>query len=98
VSNTGGTQPRWRADCNELFYLARDGKMTAVKLTAGGYVDSGPPLPLFQASPREQVAGSELATYDVAKDGLRFLINTQMERRGAVPMMVILNWNANLQR
>jgi Tol biopolymer transport system component len=98
VSNTGGTQPRWRGDGKELFYLASDGKMTAVQLTAGEHFDSGPPIPLFQASAREQVAGSELVTYDVAKDGQRFLIDTQMEKEGAFPMMVILNWNANLER
>ena len=91
VSNTGRTQPRWRGDGKELFYLAPDGKMTAVQLTASEHVDSGPPLPLFQASAREQVAGSELVTYDVAKDGQQFLINTQMEKQGALPMMVILN-------
>jgi serine/threonine protein kinase len=98
VSNTGGTQPRWRGDGKELFYLASDGKMTAVQLTAGEHFDSGPPIPLFQASAREQIAGSELVTYDVAKDGQRFLINTQMEKEGALPMTVILNWNANLER
>jgi eukaryotic-like serine/threonine-protein kinase len=98
VSNAGGTQPRWRGDGKELFYLAPDGKMTAVQLTTGEHFDSGTPLPLFQASAREQVAGSELVTYDVAKDGQRFLINTQMEKEAALPMMVILNWNANLER
>jgi serine/threonine protein kinase/Tol biopolymer transport system component len=98
VSNTGGTQPRWRGDGKELFYLASDGKMTAVQLTAKEHFDSGQPIPLFQASAREQVAGSELITYDVAKDGQRFLIDTQMEKEGALPMMVILNWNANLER
>jgi eukaryotic-like serine/threonine-protein kinase len=98
VSNTGGTQPRWRGDGKELFYLASDGKMTAVPLTAGEHFDSGPPIPLFQASAHEQVAGSELVTYDVAKDGQRFLIDTQMEKEGALPMTVILNWNANLER
>jgi eukaryotic-like serine/threonine-protein kinase len=98
VSNSGGTQPRWRGDGRELFYLAPGGKMTAVQMTAGEHFDSGPPVPLFQARPREQVAGSELVTYDVARDGQRFLINTQMEKEDPLPMTVILNWNANLQR
>jgi eukaryotic-like serine/threonine-protein kinase len=96
VSNAGGTQPRWRGDCKELFYLASDGKMMAVPLTAGEHFDSGAPLTLFQASARERVAGSELVTYDVAKDGQQFLINTQMEKEETQPMMVVLNWSAGL--
>ena len=98
VSNTGGTQPRWRGDGKELFYLASDGKMMAVPLTVGDHFDSGAPLALFQASAREQVARSELVTYDVAKDGQQFLINTQMEKEETQPMMVILNWSAGLEK
>jgi eukaryotic-like serine/threonine-protein kinase len=98
VSNNGGTQPRWRGDGKELFYLGSDGRMTAVPVVAGEHFDSGAPLPLFQASARERVAGSELVTYDVARDGQRFLINTQMEKEETQPMMVILNWSAELEK
>jgi eukaryotic-like serine/threonine-protein kinase len=98
VSNNGGNQPRWRGDGKELFYLGSDGRMTAVPVVAGEHFDSGAPLPLFQASARERVAGSELVTYDVARDGQRFLINTQMEKEETQPMMVILNWSAELEK
>jgi hypothetical protein len=53
---------------------------------------------LFQASAREQVAGSELVSWDVAKDGRRFLINTKMENAETRPMMVILNWRVDLEK
>jgi Tol biopolymer transport system component/predicted Ser/Thr protein kinase len=92
VSNNGGTQPRWRGDGKELFYLAPDGKMMASPVTAGGRFDAGTPLPLFQANAREQVAGSELVMYDVTRDGQHFLINTQMETTHNQSMMVVLNW------
>jgi eukaryotic-like serine/threonine-protein kinase len=98
VSNNGGTQPRWRGDGKELFYLSSDGRMTAVPVVAGEQFDSGAPLPLFPANARERVAGSELVTYDVARDGQRFLINTQMDREETQPMMVILNWSAELEK
>ena len=98
VSNNGGTQPRWRGDGKELFYLGSDGRMTAVPVAAGEHFDSGAPLPLFPASARERVAGSELVTYDVARDGQRFLINTQMEKEETQPMMVILNWSSELEK
>lgn len=98
VSNGGGTQPRWRGDGKELFYLAADGKMMAVPLTVGGNFNSGAPAALFQASVREQVAGSELVSYDVSKDGQRFLINSQLEKAETKPMMVILNWREDLEK
>ena len=34
VSHGGGTAPRWRGDGRELFYLAPNGKMMAVEVTA----------------------------------------------------------------
>ena len=30
ISTAGGEQPRWSGDGKELFYLAADGKLTAV--------------------------------------------------------------------
>jgi hypothetical protein len=92
VSDTGGTQPRWRGDGKELFYLASDGKMMAVPLTVGGHFDSGAPVALFQANVREQVAGSELVTYDATKDGQRFLINTPLEKAETKPMILTGEW------
>jgi serine/threonine protein kinase len=98
VSNSGGTQPRWRGDSKELFYLASDGKMMAVPVTAGTNFDAGAPVALFQANSRELVATSELVSYDITKDGQRFLINTQIEKAEMQPMMMILNWAAELNK
>jgi Tol biopolymer transport system component len=98
VSSAGGTQPRWRGDGKELFYLASDGKMMAVPVTPGTNFDAGAPVTLFQANARELVATSERVTYDVTKDGQRFLINTQMKNVDMQPMSVILNWAADLNR
>jgi Tol biopolymer transport system component len=98
VSNTGGTQPRWRGDGKELFYLASDGKLMAVPVTVGEHFDSGTPVALFQTNVREQIAGSELVSYDVTRDGQRFLINTQLEKAETKPMMVILNWRVDLEK
>jgi serine/threonine protein kinase/Tol biopolymer transport system component len=98
ISNTGGAQPRWRGDGKELFYLGSDGKMMAVPLTIKGHFESGVPTPLFQAGGREQIAGSELVTYDVTKDGQRFLINTQMESAATKPMTLVLNWRAKVEK
>jgi Tol biopolymer transport system component len=98
VSSAGGTQPRWRGDGKELFYLAADGKMMAVPVTPGANFDAGTPVTLFQANARELVATSERVTYDVTKDGQRFLINTQVKNEDRQPMSVVLNWAADLKR
>ena len=97
ISTGGGRQPRWRGDGKELFYLTPDAKMMAVPVNSGVNFEAGAPAMLFQANPRELVATSEIAGYDVSKDGQRFLINTQVNTDAARPMSVILNWDAGLK-
>jgi eukaryotic-like serine/threonine-protein kinase len=98
VSTAGGTQPRWRGDSKELYYLASDAKLMAVPIAGGANFDAGSPVALFQANPRVLVATSELVSYDVAKDGQRFLINTQLNNPEAQAMTVVLNWAAGLKK
>ena len=43
-------------------------------------------------------ATSELAAYDVTRDGQRFLVNTQVRDPETQPMSVILNWSAQLKK
>ena len=93
VSNAGGDQPKWRSDGKELFYLAPDSRMMAVPVNTGANFDPGTPAALFQANPRDLVATSEQFSYDVSKDGQKFLINTQL-KTGTAPMSVVLNWSA----
>ena len=95
VSNAGGDQPKWRSDGKELFYLAPDSRMMAVPVNTGANFDPGTPAALFQANPRDLVATSEQFSYDVSKDGQKFLINTQL-KTGTAPMSVVLNWSAKL--
>ncbi len=95
VSNAGGDQPRWRSDGKELFYLDADSRMMAVPVKTGTNFDADTPTALFQANPRELVATSEQFSYDVSKDGQKFLINAQL-KTGMAPMSVVLNWSRNL--
>jgi len=97
VSNAGGDQPRWRADGKELFYLSPDSKLMAVPVKTGADFDAGTPAELFQANPREMIATSEQFSYDVSKDGQKFLINSQV-KTAMTPMSVILNWSAELNK
>ncbi len=95
VSNAGGDQPRWRGDGKELFYLSNDSKIMAVPVTIGSNFDAGTPTALFQANPREMFATSELFSYDVSRDGQKFLINAQL-KTAMTPLSVVLNWSAKL--
>jgi serine/threonine protein kinase len=97
VSSAGGEQPKWRSDGKELFYLAPDGKIMATPVTIGTNFDAGSPMVLFQANPREMVATSERFSYDVSKDGQRFLINTQL-KSALTPMSVVMDWTAGLSK
>jgi Tol biopolymer transport system component len=98
VSTGGGEQPRWRGDGKELFYLSSDEKMMAAPVTAGANFDSGTPVALFQATPRQPVPIYDLFVYDVSRDGQRFLINTRVEQAEIAPMSVVLNWPAKLNK
>ncbi|HTA24545.1 MAG TPA: protein kinase [Terriglobales bacterium] len=95
VSNAGGEQPKWRSDGKEFYYLAPDGKIMAAPVTTGAKFDAGTPVALFQANPRELVATSEQSSYDVSKDGQKFLINTQL-KTAMTPLSVVTNWGAKL--
>ncbi len=96
VSTTGGAQVRWSGDGKEIFYLAPDGKMTAVSITLGGgsantKLDVTLPVPLFQTrlATGTNVLGNK-PQYAVTRDG-RFLLNTAIESASA-PIVVFVNW------
>jgi Tol biopolymer transport system component len=92
VSTSGGTQPRWRRDGKELYYLASDGKLTAVPIVVkGDIVEPGDPIPLFQPRIATTPTSAYRAQYDVAKDG-RFLINVTADDSTTSPMTLLMNW------
>jgi len=93
VSTAGGTQPRWRRDGKELFYLASDRKLMAVTVKAGATFEVDSPRTLFQTS--LEVTSFRQA-YAVSADGNRFLLNTPVEAV-AQPLTVVLNWPALLK-
>jgi hypothetical protein len=100
ISTKGGTQPRWRRDGKELYYISPDLKMMAVDVTPGDRLTFGQPKELFQT--RISLGGTlafRMLRYDVTRDGKRFLINS--EREGFEPLSplitVVLNWTAALK-
>jgi serine/threonine protein kinase len=89
ISTAGGTDPRWRADGQELFFIAADSKLMAVSVrTSDSTFETGSPTALFQT--RIATTGNFRQEYDVAHDG-RFLINTILDD-AVSPIMLLLNW------
>jgi hypothetical protein len=53
---------------------------------------------LFQSQFRAQVSSTDLFTYDVTKDGQRFLVNRYAKPQQVVPLRIVLNAIAGLQK
>jgi Tol biopolymer transport system component len=92
ISTAGGSQPVWRRDGKELFYLASDNKLMAVPIKTSARFEVGSPATLFKTEPAAEHA------YDVTDDGQRFLINTNVTTAKALPVMAVINWSASLRR
>ena len=96
VSSGGGEEPRWRGDARELFYVATDGSVMAVPITTGPAFRAGVPAPLFHTRMSRFMMGNLFIDYEVAADGLRFLVN-QPAANGP-PITVVQNWVEGLKR
>jgi len=101
ISTAGGVQPRWRGDGRELFYVAPDGKLTAVAVTV-----SPGPKPSLKAGAPAALFDTHIAAlnqvffnYDLTADGKRFLVGTTAGAASSAgpstpPLTVRVNWNA----
>ncbi|HEX6315738.1 MAG TPA: hypothetical protein VFZ73_12800, partial [Gemmatimonadaceae bacterium] len=98
VSTGGGATPRWRPDGKELFYLAADGNLMAVRIDARGEaLRTGASTPLFETS--HPVVGTGRArTYEVSSNGERFLLLTPDAQARAPSIVVVSNWPALLKQ
>jgi Tol biopolymer transport system component len=92
VSVGGGEQVRWAPGGSELFYVASDQRLTAVRVRFGPNAEPvlGTPLPLFPT----EFANSVMARqqFVVSPDGQRFLMNAATEAIDPASITVILNW------
>jgi Tol biopolymer transport system component len=87
VSKDGGTNPRWRRDGRELFYMAPAGQLMSVGVTAIGSLQLGIPRVLFGGLSRD--------TYDVTSDG-RFIGFSNAERMPSQPINIVVNWASEI--
>jgi hypothetical protein len=100
ISSTGATNPRWRRDGKELFYLSSDGKLVSVRVKAGaGFVWDSPevlfPIPRLPFVSRLEAGGFR---YGVSRDGKRFLILIGANEAVQPTLTVVMNWQAAWKR
>ena len=95
VSRDGGSQPLWRPDTKEVFYLGADGTLMAVPVNTADQFAVGVPQGLFQTG---SIARAFLnRTYAVSKDGKRFLVSARTQQSSA-PLTVVLDWTATIRK
>jgi Tol biopolymer transport system component len=95
VSRGGGSEPRWRGDGKEIFYIAPSGMLMAVPVNSETTFATGQPAPLFQIHGRAPISSTDIFTYDVAKDGQRFLVNRYVKPEHVPPLTILLNTASN---
>jgi Tol biopolymer transport system component len=90
ISTGGGSNPRWRRDGKELFYVAAQ-RMMAVPVNSTVSFDAGAARELFDRKP------ARIIDYDVAADGQSFLINGELSSPDTKPINVVINWMSVLK-
>ncbi|OFW20346.1 MAG: hypothetical protein A3H97_20625 [Acidobacteria bacterium RIFCSPLOWO2_02_FULL_65_29] len=93
VSINGGGQPRWRADGNEILYLALDGTMMSAEAHQSAEFEVGVVKPLFQTSIRTVAVEDQFV---ISRDAQRFLVAIPDE--GSEPLSVVVNWPTLIKR
>ena len=93
VSVEGGTEPRWRGDGRELFYVGPDRRLISVPIASGATFTPGLPAPLFET----RLADTWWWDYVVLPGG-RFVIKQRVEQTPSSRVTVVLNWQAALHR
>lgn len=95
ISTSGGSQPRWRQDGKELFYIAPDSTLMSVDIHTSSTFEAGVPKALFKTGITSAI-GTRYH-YAVTGDGQRFLIITPVEQVSS-PITVVTNWTAGMKR
>jgi protease II len=94
ISTSGGIEPCWSRDGNELFFLSSDGRLMTVPTPAGASFNPGNPQALFRVateqSPRRNV-------YCPSADGKKFLFLVPAGQN-ETPMTALVNWRGTSGR
>ena len=90
ISRGGGSQPVWRGDGRELFYVDPRGVLNAVGIGGDRTLQASSPQPLFQTTLPNALAPFRTA-YAVSRDGQRFLLNALRPNPQNSSITIVLN-------
>jgi DNA-binding winged helix-turn-helix (wHTH) protein len=94
VSTSQGTDPQWRGDGRELYYVTLTQTLMAVTVTATDTLTFGSPVPLFHVTLDRR--SLELSSaYAPAPDGQRFIV-AEANDREEPRLRVRLNWGRRI--
>jgi dipeptidyl aminopeptidase/acylaminoacyl peptidase len=102
VSTSGGAQPLWSRNGQELFYIAPNGALMRVQVGSGNKWAAGAPTKVTDASSFVEPSNGGVRSYDVSADGKRFLMIKPSSAAGQngspAKLIVVQNWLEELKR
>ena len=92
--SASGTEPRWRADGREIYFVAQDGTLTAAEVAIkGNAIEVG----AVRALGIPVVRGRGWL-YDATPDGQRFLVAVPPQQKSAGLLTLVYNWPLLLKK
>jgi Tol biopolymer transport system component len=97
ISTEGGSEPRWRGDGRELFYVAADRRLMAVGIRSDAGFEVSTPVALFVIPIGPTRNSGYDVNYTVTRDGLRFLVSAVTGESEAPRTKIVMNWPVALR-
>jgi DNA-binding winged helix-turn-helix (wHTH) protein/Tol biopolymer transport system component len=92
ISTGGGSDPQWRGDGRELYFIAPEHTLMAVSVDTATVFNAGTPEPLFRA-PFDSTSLAFGPAYAPAPDGERFLV-AEVIGDDEPHLVATLNWKS----
>jgi len=93
VSSSGGSDPRWRGDGQELFYITDELMLVSVQVR-----ESAQEFRVLSSRPLFRLPlPFNVGFYDVTRDGKRFLVNARTPQEQMAPLTLVTNWSAQFK-
>jgi Tol biopolymer transport system component/predicted Ser/Thr protein kinase len=91
ISSGNGTEPRWRGDGKAIFFIGPGQMLMEATVSTEGTFSTAGVRTLFPAHSRPPNSSTDMFTYDVTRDGKRFLVNQTVRPERPPPLGVVLH-------
>ncbi len=95
ITSVNTRMAQWRADGRELYCVSADGNLMATPISYEGGLQIGQPTVLFRKPFYFDITYTN-SSYQVTRDGQRFLCVTQPEQNSSVELILVQNWAEEL--